>query len=175
MVVKEPLDCLQASRSGTWSELELEVAAGYRKKAKTLLFGEHEAAMEVAEAVGIIDLNDQSPDVMSRHSGPAGLMFKHLIDQGAKRISVGLGGSCTSDGGLGFLSVLGLECYDKDQKLVQPYPKNATDIQSIKWNPTHNFCELEIHMLNDVENPLVWSQWSLCCLRPSKRFEGRSN
>lgn len=162
------LDCLHTARNGTWNEHELIVAAGFQKKCKSLSFGNNEVAMEVAESVGIIDIDANSPDVMSRHSGPAGKMLKQLIQSGAQNISIGLGGSCTSDGGLGLLCELGLKLIDQDKQTVEPFPKNFSIIESIEWYPCTTFEQLSINMLNDVENPLCGEKGACAVYGPQK-------
>jgi glycerate kinase len=162
------LDCLQTARAGKWNQHHLHVAAGFQKSCKSLSFGKNEVAMEVAEAVGIIDLNNTSPDVMSRHSGPAGKMLKDLIENGAQKIAIGLGGSCTSDGGLGLLCELGLSLLDQATKPIEPFPKNLEHVASITWNPSVDFNQLEINMLNDVENPLCGDHGACAIYGPQK-------
>lgn len=162
------LDCLKTARHGNWNEHLLQVAAGFQKTCKSLSFGDREVAMEVAETVGIIDLNDNSPDVMSRHSGASGKMLKSLIESGAKKISIGLGGSCTSDGGLGLLSEMGLTLLDQNGQTIEPMPKNLANVEKICWEPITAFEQLEINMLNDVENPLCGDQGACAIYGPQK-------
>jgi len=162
------LDCLHEARSGVWVTRPYAVAAGYEKSCRWLRFGSNEAAMEVAQTVGITDLQKQSPSVMSRHSGASGMMLRHIIESGCRSISIGLGGSCTTDGGLGLLVALGLQCYDQNEQLVEPYPSNFAKITRLKWQPLFKFDELQLNLLNDVENSLCGANGACVVYGPQK-------
>jgi len=168
------LDCLHTARSGNWLTLPLHIAAGYEKSCKALLFGNEEAAMEVAEAVGIIDLKPDSPDVMQRHSGPAGIMLNTLIEKGSKEISIGLGGSCTSDGGLGLLSECGYKFYNHEGHEITPFPENLNKIETLSYHPKQNYDSLTINMLNDVENPLCGPKGACAVYGPQKGLQAET-
>ncbi|HET7034318.1 MAG TPA: glycerate kinase [Thermomicrobiaceae bacterium] len=77
--------------------------------------GEGEAFIELAAASGLARLAplERTPDAARRASTRGtGELLRAALDAGATRITLGLGGSATSDGGSGLLSALGLRLLD---------------------------------------------------------------
>ncbi|WP_418290071.1 glycerate kinase, partial [Massilicoli timonensis] len=61
------------------------------------------AVMEVANIIGLSLYPRDRRSPMYATSYGVGLVLKHLIESGIKKIIIALGGSCTNDGGMGML------------------------------------------------------------------------
>jgi glycerate kinase len=96
-------------------------------------------------------------------------LIKAAIENGAKKIILGLGGSATIDGGLGILQALGAELFDAAGKLI-PYKANPLmdfhDISMEKVKPS--ILDTTFVMLCDVENPLLGQHGAVRVFGPQK-------
>ena len=60
-----------------------------------------------------------------------GQLLAHALDHGAKRLILGLGGSCTNDGGCGAAAALGVRFYDRQGRGFVPTGGTLADIETI--------------------------------------------
>ena len=67
-----------------------------------------EAFVETAASCGLTLLDPLMHDPLVTTSFGVGECIRHALDMGCTRVTVGLGGSCTNDGGLGMLRALGV-------------------------------------------------------------------
>ncbi len=70
------------------------------------------AFVEMAAASGLSLLAPNERDPMHTTSYGTGELFIHAIEQGVKKIIVGIGGSATIDGGVGMARACGIKFYD---------------------------------------------------------------
>lgn len=70
------------------------------------------AVIELAQAAGYELLTDRERDPEATTTRGAGEMIRAALDLGLRRIIVGLGGSATTDGGLGLAAALGVRALD---------------------------------------------------------------
>jgi glycerate kinase len=80
----------------TQDPLGRKITASYQwnEKKKT-------AVIEMAVASGLVLLNKKEQNPLFTSTFGTGLLIRHAIDKGAKKITLGLGGSATNDGGTG--------------------------------------------------------------------------
>ena len=69
--------------------------------------------MEVANIVGLAMLKKEELNPWEATSYGVGIVIKELLKLGYQKIIIGLGGSCTNDGGMGMLQALGMVFKDK--------------------------------------------------------------
>ncbi|MFI3207320.1 MAG: glycerate kinase [Clostridia bacterium] len=126
-----------------------EITAYYAK------FGDS-AVMEMAQASGITLVKESERDIFSQSTFGTGQMILHAIKNGAKNIFIGIGGSATNDGGIGFASALGVNFFDKNNSELNPIAKNFSNIESIDLsNINPKILETNITIMSDVSNPLL--------------------
>jgi glycerate kinase len=124
------------------------VAAYQMDKNNSMVF------IEMASASGLVLLKEHEKDPMRSSSYGTGLMIKHAIQQGAKKILLGIGGSATNDAGMGMASALGYLFIDENQEPLDPCGENLLYIHEI-INPEKNLLEgVEVQVACDVNNPL---------------------
>ena len=113
---------------------------------------EKTAVIELAVASGLVLLEEKERNPMYTSSLGTGLLIKHAIDKGAKKIVLGLGGSATNDGGTGILSALGFQFADEKGDYLQASGENLLRIKKIippSFVPTVKF-----EIACDVQNVL---------------------
>lgn len=67
------------------------------------------AAIDSSAVIGLGRVDVGHHDILSASSAPLGVAVREILKGGCKKVIIGVGGTSTCDGGLGFLEVLGLE------------------------------------------------------------------
>lgn len=114
------------------------------------------AIVESAQAVGLdlVAVEQRDPTVAT--SLGLGLMIGKIIEAGATKMIVGLGGSGTNDGGLGLLLGLGARIFDHQGAQLPCAIASIEKIARIDLRPAlAKVAGVEIIIANDVENPYV--------------------
>jgi len=124
------------------------VDAGY-----ALLDGGSTAVVEAASCVGLGQV-DVGPDLPPRAgSAGLGLLVRHAVDRGARRVVVALGGTACTDGGIGLLVALGARVRDDaGDPVAAPDPNPLWRFGSLDALPDLRGVELVV--LTDVDSPL---------------------
>lgn len=136
-------------------EEEVQVLDGTKRVAR---YGWDEnarhALIEVAEATGLTLVDHLDPWRYSSYG--TGMQIVQAMQRGAKRITIGLGGSGTIDGGKGLLEALGVQFFDSEGKLLSSVPHRIDQVASIDWSKLHpSVSQVDWKMAADVSNPLV--------------------
>ena len=130
---------------------------------------ERSAFIESAEAIGLQTVPSTTRDIWKQSSFGLGELVRDALDRGANRITVGLGGSSTNDGGCGALAALGVRFLDKDGTDVEPNPQGIKSLARVdlgKLDPRIAQCELEVAV--DVSNPLLGPSGATAVFGPQK-------
>lgn len=113
------------------------------------------AIIESAKVCGLELLEEHQKDALYTSTYGLGELIKNAINEGAKKLMICLGGSATNDGGIGMLSALGVEFYDKNHRIVEPTLKGLCDIVDFdKKNLDELLHGVEIVGVCDVQNIL---------------------
>jgi len=125
-------------------------------KASYLLSANGETAyIEMAAASGLRLLTKKQHNPLLTSSYGTGELIKHAINNGAKQIILGIGGSATNDGGLGMASALGYVFLDINNK-----PLKCIGQDLLKLHHFDDACVLpalktvDFKVACDVTNPL---------------------
>ena len=107
------------------------------------------AVMEMASCRGLPMVADRmNPELTTTYG--VGEMVLDAVNRGIENIYIGLGGSCTTDGGCGYASAMGVRFLDKDGNAFIPVGgtlKDICDVIPVTVKP-------KIRALCDVDNPL---------------------
>lgn len=76
--------------------------------------------VEMAEAAGLERLPDGKNDPLRATTYGVGELFLKLLKNGTRDFVIGIGGSATVDGGLGFVQALGAVCRDAQGRIIPP-------------------------------------------------------
>ena len=119
-------------------------------KAKYLL-KEKTAIIEIAQASGLTLLSEQERNPMVATSYGTGLLVADAVRRGAEHIIIGLGGSATSDAGIGML-----------RALVDAFSKHGT------WDDIQELKSVRFTLASDVKNPLYGANGAAQVFAPQK-------
>jgi glycerate kinase len=100
-------EALLAARGGEWRTCTVRDALGRLRRARFAMLANGEAAVDVAEACGRDTVADLPPDPLGASSFGAGQLIAAAVVAGAVTITIGVGGTASTDGGAGLRQALG--------------------------------------------------------------------
>lgn len=113
------------------------------------------AVMEIAEAAGIKLVPSSRLNPLYTTTYGVGEMIKDAISRGCRKFLIGIGGSATNDGGIGMLTALGFDFFDKDGNAVKPIGNDLIKISGMcAKNVIKELSECTFRIACDVNNPL---------------------
>ena len=116
------------------------------------------AVIEIAQASGLTLLTKEERNPMIATSYGTGLLVADAVRRGAERIIVGLGGSATSDAGIGMLRAL----IDS----LPPTPSNRRGVRT--WDDIEKLKRVRFTVASDVKNPLCGENGAAHVFAPQK-------
>lgn len=134
-----------------------------------LLHDGETAVIEVAAVAGLTLVPEGKRNPLYLTTYGVGECLLHALDQGVKRIVVGLGGSATNDGGLGMLQALGVTFRDGDGKRVEPFAASLSRVQFVDYGTIDpRIKEVDVRVACDVDNPLCGPRGATHVFGPQK-------
>ena len=124
------------------------------------------AIIEMAVASGLVLLKEKERNPLFASSLGTGLLIKHAVDKGAKKIVLGLGGSATNDGGTGILSALGFQFADEKGDHLNASGENLLRIKKII--PPSVVAQVKFEIACDVHNVLYGPNGAAYIYAPQK-------
>lgn len=113
-----------------------------------------EAVVEMASAAGLPQVGDRKNPCKTSTYG-VGQIIRHAVEHGARKILLGLGGSCTNDGGCGCAAALGVRFFDHEGNAFIPVGETLDRIEKIDLHEAKAFLrDVQIVVMCDIENPL---------------------
>lgn len=119
------------------------------------LFDPHSdtAYIELAAASGIELLSADERDPSKTSTFGTGLVIEAALLVGAQQVYIGIGGSATTDGGIGIAAALGYRFLDDAGVELRPRGGSLNSIRTI--TPTRaDLSQVKFFVINDVDNPL---------------------
>lgn len=139
------------------------------KSAFGLLADGRTAVIEMARASGLALLSEGEANPMLTSSYGTGELIKGALEQGCRKIILGLGGSASNDGGLGLAQALGAKFYDKEGQLLGFGGQNLVKLATMDLSGLPQALEsLELIIASDVENPMLGPQGATRVYGPQK-------
>ena len=127
------------------------------------------AYMDLATASGLALVPTSERDVMHASTIGTGVMIVNAIENGARNIVLGLGGSATCDGAMGILSALGCEFRDINGNVIRPCGGNLSLIDHINTQGlSQRVRDVRFTLLTDVDNPLLGEKGASAVFAPQK-------
>ncbi len=124
------------------------VQASY-KKTKDIAY------IEMASASGLVLLKKEEQNCMKTSTYGTGELIQDAITKGVRTIYLFLGGSATSDAGIGMATALGYTFLDKNNISLSPTGENLSKINRIRPpKKTDHINNIKCIALCDVDNPL---------------------
>jgi glycerate kinase len=157
------------SAGGGRRMLNVRGAAAARRDAATGLLDDGGAIIETAEVVGITDPDGMAVPVTERSTLGMGEAIRALLDSGARKFYIALGGSSTNDGGAGLLVGLGLKLFDAAGQALDPVPSALAQIARIDASGLDpRVKDAEFVGMSDVDNPLTGDHGATAIFGPQK-------
>jgi len=127
------------------------------------------AVIELADICGQVRLPGGRHAPMTASSRGLGEVAVAALDAGCRRLVLGVGGSASTDGGVGFLQALGADVLDAAGAPVGPGGAALLDIAAVDLTRLHPAVhEAEITIACDVDNPLLGKQGAAAVYGPQK-------
>lgn len=127
------------------------------------------AVLEMAEAAGITLVDREELDPYRATTYGVGEMILDAVNRGCRRFIIGIGGSATTEGGVGMLQALGYDILDGNG---QPVRQGIRDLDCIAQISSANVPDIlkECHfqIACDVKNPLCGETGAVWVYGPQK-------
>ena len=160
-------EALAATLGAEWVEVASEDALGRPVQARYAWVAATQlAVLEMSEASGLWRLQPEERDVLCATTHGTGLLLRDAIQRGARRVLLGLGGSATTDGGIGIARALGYRFLNDSGGEFQPVP-GTFDLLARIVRPA-GLVLPEIIAASDVQNPLLGERGTARVYSPQK-------
>ena len=154
---------------GRWKELRVHDPLMRPINAKYLLLENETAVIEIAQACGLHLLTTEERNPLITSSYGVGQLIADALDEGVKRIIIGLGGSATNDAGLGMLMALGMTFHDSDDNTLAQGGGALANLQRLDATNFHtSVLETVFEVACDVTNPLCGELGASAIFGPQK-------
>ena len=128
------------------------------------------AVIEMAAASGLplVPLNKRNP--LNTTTYGTGQLIRRALDQGARRLLIGIGGSATNDGGAGMAQALGVKFFDGNEE-IHDFMTGALlgRVSRIDFSGLDSRIKTtDIRVACDVDNPLLGARGAARIYAPQK-------
>lgn len=163
-------EALVEGLGGTYAEIEVTGPMGVPTKAKYGIMKDgRTAVMEMAEASGIILVKREELNPWKASTTGVGEMIRDAVKRGCREFIIGIGGSATTEGGIGMLQALGYVFYDSEGNMLPPVFESLGKIEKISGeNVPDELKECHFQIACDVTNPLCGENGAVCVFGPQK-------
>ncbi len=151
------VETMVSGMGGTMEWYEVFSPTGNLIKAPVGYLGSETAVIEMAAASGLGLIKPCEESIRTATTYGTGQLFLHALDHGCKTIHIGLGGSGTNDGGIGFAQALGYRFCDgtgvwfPDRQISLLDPIAGIDSS----HADSRLKQVSVIAISDVDNPLL--------------------
>ena len=126
------------------------------------------AVIEMAAASGLplVPVEKRNPMLTTTYG--TGELMVDALRRGVKKIIIGIGGSATSDAGLGMLMALGFQCLDSEGEAVSQGGQGLLELTQIVAPEENPFEGIDLQVACDVNNPLYGKKGAAYVYGPQK-------
>lgn len=130
------------------------------------------ALVEMAAICGISQIKGQAWDGQDTTSLGLGLAASQVLDRGVTGLTISVGGSASTDGGLGFICGLGAVGRDRSGQPVPPTLRGLESVVQMDLSSLHpRVGEVSWEFLVDVNTPLTGPTGAAIMFGPQKRLD----
>lgn len=130
---------------------------------------ERTGVMEMASASGIALVDRKELNPLKATTFGTGQVIRQLLDDGAKEITIGIGGSATVDGGAGMAQALGFKFLDQDGRELGLGAAALAELERIDCSAVDpRLKEVKISVACDVTSPLLGPDGAAYVFGPQK-------
>lgn len=154
---------------GEFIEITVSGPLGKPVKARYGIINDDTAVIEMAEASGITLIEHSELDPYKANTYGTGEMINDALERGINNFIIGLGGSATTEGGIGMLEALGVEFFDVQGNRLPAEFSSLEKIATIDVkNLNPKLQESTFLIASDVKNPLTGPEGALAVFGPQK-------
>lgn len=162
------VDCFLTGCGGAYIAAAVSDPFGEKIESGYGLLPDGTAVVECAAAAGLTLAAGRLNPLTASTCG-VGELMRCALERGAKRLVLGLGGSCTNDGGCGAAAALGVVFCDKAGRSFVPAGGTLGEIASIDLTGLHpKLREIPLTVMCDIDNPLYGEKGAAFVFAPQK-------
>ncbi len=164
------MEALVEGLGGSYAEVEVTGPMGELVSARYGILGDgRTAVMEMAQASGIILVDRTKLDPWKASTVGVGEMILDAVKRGCREFIMGIGGSATTEGGIGMLQSLGCCFYDEKGEKLPPVFDSLGRIHRIdSAGMSEELKECRFQIACDVTNPLCGENGAVYVFGPQK-------
>lgn len=160
---------LTEATNGTWHTATVSDPLGRPVDAGYGLSGDGETAfIEMAQASGLALLTRNERSIVNTGTFGTGELIWQAIDRGVAHVVLAIGGSATTDAGIGMASALGWQFLDKHGESLKPIGISLPRIHRIIPPTPSHIGNVRFTVACDVTNPLHGQQGAAHVYGPQK-------
>src|SRR5258708_23170696 len=123
----------------------------------------------MASASGLQLLKPGERNPLKTTTFGTGQLIADALDLGVGKIILGIGGSGTTDGGIGMAEALGFDFLDQEEKKLKPIGENLIRLSSVRDDRLHDrLGQVKFVVIYDVQNPLFGEHGAAYVFGPQK-------
>lgn len=162
------IDSLKDIKSAKIIKVDVHNPLMEHHTARYLIVDDKLAIMEMSESSGLTLIKDNL-DPMNATTFGVGDMIKDALDKNIREFIIGIGGSATTDGGMGMLRSLGVRFFNEDGIEISNGPVGINDLEKINLdNFDKRLKDCNFQIACDVDNPLCGEYGSARVFAPQK-------
>jgi len=163
------VDTLVESHKGKYIYLEVMGPTGDTVKSSFGIIESNTAVIEMSAASGLWLVPIEKRNPLYTTTFGTGQLIKKALDLGCTKIIIGIGGSATTDAGMGAAQALGVKFYDKKGNILGFGGKELINIASIDTKDINpNIKNAKFFVASDVKNPLYGPDGAAYIYGPQK-------
>ncbi len=122
--------------------------------------------MAMASGLRLLKLEERNP--LKTSTFGTGELIKLVSESGVENIILGIGGSATTDAGIGMAAALGWQFLDENGKELSPIGENLIKVKKIQSPVSNPQSPISINVACDVTNPLFGENGAAYVYGPQK-------
>ena len=160
--------CFHEACGGTLVSVPVSGPYGETITAEYLQLPGGQAVIEMASAAGLPQVEDRKDPCKTTTYG-VGQLIRHAVEAGNQNILLGLGGSCTNDGGCGCAAALGVQFLRADGSDFVPVGGTLSEVADIDTKEAEKLLAgVSLTAMCDIDNPLYGPTGAACVFAPQK-------
>ncbi|MBB6460714.1 glycerate kinase [Flammeovirga kamogawensis] len=160
---------LSDEKDGKFIQVETKNAIGNTHTSGYVKINNATAVIELAQCCGLQTLTKENYDALESSTEGLGIVINQALEDGCTEFIIGLGGSASTDLGLGALYALGVKFLTFEGKEIRPKGKNLDLIQAINYSTlSTKIKNKHFYLAVDVKNTLLGKNGAAKTFAPQK-------
>ena len=163
------VETLVESQKGKYIVSDVTGPLGEKVKARIGIIGGNTAIIEMASASGLALIPKEKRNPMETTTYGTGELIKKALNIGCRKVIIGIGGSATTDGGMGMAQALDVKFYNSCSNLLGFGGRQLLKLKRIDMSNIHPaVSNIEFNVASDVDNPLTGKNGAAYVYSPQK-------